>query len=56
MDQGQLKAREKRWVLRRDLKEPIDWADLMERGSMFQSLGPAAAKARSPLLLLRVVG
>ena len=51
-----MKAREKRCVLRRDLKHPIDWADLIFRGNVFQSLGPAAAKARSPLLLLMVLG
>ena len=47
----QLKAMEKRWVFNKDLKVPRDWADLMGRGNVFQSIGPAAANARSPLLL-----
>ena len=50
----QLKAMENRYVFSRDLKAPMDWADLMGRGNVFQSLGPAAANARSPLLLLLV--
>ena len=38
----------------RDVKTPVDWADLMGRGRLFQSLGTAAARTRSPLLFLLV--
>ena len=31
------------------MKESIEGADLIERGMLFQSLGAATAKARSPL-------
>ena len=50
-----LKAKEKRCVFSLDLKISMDWADRMERGRWFQSEGAAAAKERSPLVLLFVV-
>ena len=43
------------WVLMKDLKDPSDCANLIGRGNEFQSSGPAAAKAWSPLLLRLVV-
>ena len=46
-----MNAREKRWVLRRDLKTSIDWADLIFSGRLFHSSGAATAKERSPLVL-----
>ena len=51
-----LKAKEKRWVLRRDLKTDREEACLMWRGRSFQSFGAATAKARSPLSFLLVFG
>ena len=51
----QLKAKEKRWVFSKVLKTPIDWADLMWRGRLFQSRGAVAVKERSPLLFLNLV-
>ena len=50
-----LKAMANKWVLSRDLNSPSDGASLIRRGREFQSSGPAAAKARSPLLLRLVV-
>lgn len=49
--QTELKAKENKWVLRRDLKTGSDSVSLMCRGSSFQSLGAATANARSPLSL-----
>ena len=51
------KAREKRWVFRRDLKvwkvgDNLTWGG----GRSFQSLGAAAEKARSPLVFVLVFG
>ena len=48
-NQTVLKAMEKRWVLRKDLKTPKEGADLIRRGRLFHNLGPATEKALSPL-------
>ena len=49
-------AREKRCVLSLDLKMPREGASLTADGRLFQSLGPATEKARSPFCLKLATG
>ncbi len=48
--QTELKAREKRWVFKFDLKLSMVEQDLMWDGRLFQSPGAATEKAWSPLV------
>ena len=50
-----LKAREKKHVFRDDLKINMVGEALILKGRLFQSIGAAASKARSPLVLNLVV-
>ena len=48
--QTELKATEKRWVFRLDLKLSMVVQDFMCSGRLFQSVGPITENARSPLV------
>lgn len=45
-----LKAREKRYIFNNDLNSGNEEAVMTDSGNLFHSLGPATAKAQSPLL------
>ena len=51
-----LKAREKRWVIKLDLKLVKVVQDIIWGGRGFHKLGPATENAQSPFVLRRVQG